>query len=80
MYIHLIKDKKVVQVIVADDESFVKQNEEALKKEFCHDDFIVSKEQEADIHDEHDGKRFAKGKDRYFKEEIVEEIKEVIKK
>ena len=61
-------------------ESFKTKRRSPKKKSSVSDDFIVSKEQEADIHDEHDGKRFAKGKDRYFKEEIVEEIKEVIKK
>lgn len=49
MYLHLYKEKKLVQILVVEDEKFLEENSEFLKKEFGFDDYILDKKQIADI-------------------------------
>jgi hypothetical protein len=75
MYLHLMRKNKVVQVLVIENEDFLKENEEFLMKEFEADSFLIEKEQACDLEDNfiEEKKSFNKSKNRY-----AEELKEKI--
>ena len=47
-----MRKNKVVQVLVIENEEFLKENEEFLMKEFEADSFLIEKEQLADLDDD----------------------------
>lgn len=49
MYLHLYKEKKLVQILIVEDEKFLEENSEFLKNEFGFDDYIIDEKQIADI-------------------------------
>ena len=49
MYLHLYKEKKLVQILVVEDEKFLEENSEFLKSEFGFDDYILNENQIANI-------------------------------
>jgi len=49
MYIHLYKQKKLIQILVVEDENFLKENEQFLKSEFEFDDYVLNENQLANI-------------------------------
>ncbi len=49
MYLHLYKEKKLVQIIVVEDEKFLEENSEFLKSEFGFDEYILNENQIANI-------------------------------
>lgn len=67
MYLHLMRKNKVVQVLIVDDESFLKQNYEFIKSEFEFDSFTYGDIQECDIGDEFIEKenKFTPSKERF---------------
>lgn len=49
MYLHLYKEKKLIQILVVEDEKFLEENSEFLKSEFGFDDYILNENQIANI-------------------------------
>ena len=49
MYLHLYKEKKLVQIIIVEDEKFLEENSEFLKSEFGFDEYILNENQIANI-------------------------------
>ena len=49
MYLHLYREKKLIQILVVEDENFLKENEQFLKSEFEFDDYILNETQLANI-------------------------------
>ena len=49
MYLHLYKEKKLIQILVVEDEKFLEKNSEFLKSEFGFDEYILNESQIANI-------------------------------
>ena len=49
MYLHLYKEKKLIQILVVEDEKFLEENSEFLKSEFGFDEYILNENQIANI-------------------------------
>lgn len=49
MYLHLYREKKLIQILVVEDENFLKENEQFLKSEFEFDDYVLDENQLANI-------------------------------
>lgn len=49
MYLHFYKEKKLIQILVVEDEKFLEENSEFLKSEFGFDDYILNENQIANI-------------------------------
>ena len=81
MYLHLMRKNKVVQILVIENEEFLKENEEFLMKEFEADSFLVEKEQLTDLDDDfiEEKRTFSRAQVRYA-EAVKDQEAEVIKK
>lgn len=49
MYLHLYKEKKLIQILIVEDENFSKENEQFLKSEFEFDDYVLDEKQLGNI-------------------------------
>lgn len=45
MYLHLYRKKRLIQILVVEDETFLKENEQFLKSEFEFDDYVFNENQ-----------------------------------
>lgn len=45
MYLHLYRKKRLIQILVVEDETFLKENEQFLKSEFEFDDYVLNENQ-----------------------------------
>lgn len=45
MYLHLYRKKRLIQILVVEDETFLKENEQFLKSEFEFDNYVFNENQ-----------------------------------